>query len=75
MSEKTPVAELNYEQAFAELQEMVAVLEAGQHTLDDALVLFERGQALAARCAELLDTADLKVQQLSAEGEVRNFEG
>ncbi len=75
MSEKTPVAELNYEQAFAELQEMVAALEAGQHTLDDALALFERGQALAARCAELLDTADLKVHQLSAEGEVRDFEG
>jgi exonuclease VII small subunit len=29
--------------------------------------LFERGQALSQRCAELLDQAELKVRQLSGE--------
>jgi exonuclease VII small subunit len=32
--------------------------------LEEALTLFERGQALAARCSELLETAELKLRQL-----------
>ena len=33
--------------------------------LDQALELFERGQALSRYCAERLDEAELKVQQIS----------
>ena len=43
-------------------------LEAGELPLEEALTLFERGQALAARCGQLLDQAELKVKQLTAEG-------
>ncbi len=39
-------------------------LEAEELPLEEALALFERGQALAARCNELLDQAELKLRKL-----------
>jgi exodeoxyribonuclease VII small subunit len=59
-----PPKQLAYEQAFKELEEIVERLEAGELPLEDALTLFERGQALAGRCAELLENAELKLRQL-----------
>ena len=61
---KTVVEELSFEQAFEEMEHIVRQLEDGQLALDDSLALFERGQALSARCQALLETAELKVQQL-----------
>jgi exodeoxyribonuclease VII small subunit len=69
-----PVTELTYEQAFAELEAIVATLETEERPLDEAIAQFERGQALAQHCADLLDKAELKVQLLSG-GEVTEFEG
>ena len=59
-----PVEELSYEEALAELEEIVSALEEEQSQLDDAIKLFERGQALAARCGILLEAAELKVKQV-----------
>jgi len=74
MKEKlSPVEELSYEQALAELESIVASLESGEHTLEEALARFERGQALARHCTILLDQAELKVQQLSGE-DLKAFE-
>ena len=70
----TPVEELNYEQAYAELENIVAALEGEERTLDAAIAQYERGQALAKHCADLLDKAELKVQQLSGD-EVSDFDG
>ncbi len=75
MSDQTPVEELSYEQAFEELQALIAALEAGEKTLDDTLALYERGQALYQRCTALLDKAELKIQQLTQEGGLEEFEG
>ena len=47
-----PITDLTFEQAFAELEE--------------SLALYERGQELSAYCAKLLDEAELKVQQVEA---------
>ena len=68
-SKKTekPVLELSYEEALAELEEIVAALEEEQNQLDDAIKLFERGQALAARCSVLLEAAELKVKQVAGD--------
>lgn len=49
------VAHLSYEQARAQLEEVVSTLEAGGTTLEQSLALWERGQALAAVCQERLD--------------------
>jgi len=62
-----PMDALSYEEAFAELEKIVAALESGEHPLEESMTLFERGQALTKRCAELLDKAELKVQVLVGE--------
>jgi exodeoxyribonuclease VII small subunit len=51
------VADLGYEQARDELVTVVTRLEAGAGTLEESLALWERGEALAARCQQWLDGA------------------
>ncbi len=65
--EPIPVEDMTYEQAFSELESIVNDLETDERPLEDALALFERGQALARRCAQMLENAELKVQELSGE--------
>lgn len=65
-TEKT-VMELTYEEALTELEEIVAALEEEQNQLDNAIKLFERGQALAERCSVLLEAAELKVKQVAGD--------
>ncbi len=61
---KTSDHEPSYEKAFAELQEIVTKLESGEIPLEEALALYERGQALAKTCAGLLDKAELRIREL-----------
>jgi exodeoxyribonuclease VII small subunit len=69
----TPLTEPTFEQAFKELESIIAKLESGELSLDESLALFERGQALAKQCGALLDAAELKIKQLSPEGELEDF--
>jgi len=69
-----PVEELTFEEAFTELEETVRKLEAGGLTLEESLALYERGQALAARCNTQLDAAQLRIVQLTPDGEETPFE-
>ena len=62
-----PVEELAYEEALAELEEIVSVLEGEQNQLDESIKLFERGQALAAHCGRLLEAAELEVKQVAGD--------
>jgi len=73
MSKEIAVEELNYEQSLEELSNIVAELESGEHPLDESVKLFERGQALAARCAQLLKEAELKVKEISEDGELTDI--
>ena len=74
-SKKTekPVEELTYEEALAELEEIVSALEGEQNQLEESIKLFERGQALAAQCGVLLEAAELKVKQVAGD-EIIPFE-
>jgi exodeoxyribonuclease VII small subunit len=71
--EIVPLDQLSYESALKELEQLVLDLESDEHTLADALAMFERGQALAQHCARLLENADLKIQELSGE-ELADFD-
>ncbi len=62
--------EMSFEAALQELESIVAQLEAGDLTLEQSLALFERGQLLAKRCHARLDEASLRVEQLTADGEI-----
>lgn len=55
------VDSLSYEQARDELARIVTALETGRSTLEESLTLWERGEALAARCQEWLDAAQLRL--------------
>lgn len=67
MSEQT---ELTFEAALQALEQIVAQLETGDLTLEESLALFEQGQLLAKRCHHQLDEANLRIEQLTADGEI-----
>lgn len=57
------VASLSFEQARDELMRVVAELEQGAPTLEESLSLWERGEALAARCEEWLRGAKTRLEE------------
>ncbi len=64
------MAEMTFETAMVRLEEIVALLESGNCTLDDSLKLFEEGTKLTAFCSDQLKTAEQKIVQLTqGEGE------
>jgi exodeoxyribonuclease VII small subunit len=66
----TEIPDLTFEAALQELEALVAQLETGDLTLEQSLALFERGQKLTDRCNTLLNQASLRVEQLTADGEI-----
>jgi exodeoxyribonuclease VII small subunit len=62
-SEKnTDIAKLSYEQARDELVSVVTTLEQGGISLEESIALWERGEALAARCDEWLIGAKARLE-------------
>ena len=61
--------EPTFEQAQAELEQIVERLERGQAPLDEALALWERGEALYALCRTKLDAAQGRVDELARRAE------
>jgi exodeoxyribonuclease VII small subunit len=64
MSEVPDIAGLSFEQALAELEQIVARLESGQAPLEDSIRLYERGAALKAHCETRLEAARLRVEKI-----------
>ncbi|MCI2959305.1 exodeoxyribonuclease VII small subunit [Agromyces atrinae] len=60
------IAALSYEDARDELIRVVAELEQGASTLEQSLALWERGEALAARCEEWLIGAKARLDAARA---------
>ena len=58
---------LGYEQARAELLEVVRTLEQGGITLEESLALWERGERLAQVCQDWLDGARRRLDTVIAE--------
>jgi exodeoxyribonuclease VII small subunit len=58
---------LSFEEAFAQLEAAIEALQDGQMPLERALHYYEEGVKLAQYCNELLQKAELTVQQLVAE--------
>jgi exodeoxyribonuclease VII small subunit len=64
MSEPAEIATLTFEQALAELEQIVARLESGQAPLEDSIRMYERGAALKAHCETRLEAARLRVEKI-----------
>ncbi len=61
------LADLSFEQALSELEAAVQRLEEGDLPLEEALALYERGMRLVQYCNDLLDKAELQVEQVTVE--------
>jgi|TARA_X000000950_G_C13848740_1_gene633520 exodeoxyribonuclease VII small subunit len=57
--------QLSFEEAMAELDELVSQMEDGDLSLDDSLKAFERGVMLTRKCQEALSQAELRVKTLT----------
>ncbi|WP_377324383.1 exodeoxyribonuclease VII small subunit [Pimelobacter simplex] len=67
MTERTD--EPSYEEARAELVEVVRQLEAGGTTLEESLALWERGEALATVCQGWIDGARARLDAVLGDAE------
>ena len=63
----------NFEAALAELETLVTQMEGGELSLDESLKAFERGVKLARQCQLELKQAEQRVQVLTADGELEDF--
>lgn len=68
------MSELKFEEAMARLEEIVRLLEQGESTLDESLLLFEEGVKLARYCNEKLDQADARIEIMVNEGQIEDLE-
>jgi len=65
----SPVAEMSFEQAMAELEKVVGQLERGDVALEDSIKLYERGAELKKRCETKLKEAEEKVAAITLDGD------
>ncbi len=63
-TDKTDIESLSFERSLADLEKIVAELEGGELSMDDALASYEVGIGRLKRCYQLLDAAEKKVEQL-----------
>ena len=64
MTEKA-VKDMSFEEAMAELEQVVGQLESGNVDLENSIKLYERGAALKARCEKKLQEAEEKVAAIT----------
>ncbi|NOS97507.1 MAG: exodeoxyribonuclease VII small subunit [Methylotenera sp.] len=63
----------NFEQAFAELESIVAQMESGQMTLEASLAAYQRGNALLQFCQQSLAQVEQQVQLLNERNQLVQF--
>ncbi|MEM8824477.1 MAG: exodeoxyribonuclease VII small subunit [Pseudomonadota bacterium] len=59
------VDDMSFEEAIAELEQVVNRLDSGDVSLEDSIKLYERGAALKAHCNAKLKAAEEKVEQIT----------
>ncbi len=60
-----PVAEMTFEEALRELEQVVGQLERGDVALDQSIALYERGDALKKHCEARLAAAQARIDQIT----------
>lgn len=63
MSEE--IAQMSFEAAMAELEQVVDRLDRGDVPLEDSIKLYERGEALKAHCEAKLRDAEERVAKIT----------
>jgi exodeoxyribonuclease VII small subunit len=67
MTDQIDIAALSFEDALRELERIVGQLETGDVPLDQAITLYERGDALRRQCQARLDAAQARIEQVRAD--------
>jgi exodeoxyribonuclease VII small subunit len=79
MFETTPASTLenitSFEQAFAELEIIVAQMESGQMPLEVSLAAYKRGDLLLQYCQKCLAEVEQQVQILNERNQLNTFNG
>ncbi len=63
------IEKMSFEDALAELEEIVKKIDTGQESLNDAVSSFERGMALKMHCEKMLKDAKLKIEKVTLDSE------
>lgn len=71
--DKSPQQELSLEQAFEQIEEVIAGLEAEEITLEESFRAYNRGMKLLQHCNETIDRVEKKVMQINEEGGLDEF--
>lgn len=67
MAEEKNINDMEFEEAMGELDRIVKNLEAGNVPLKESLRLYERGTLLKRHCDSILESAQLRINQIAAE--------
>ncbi|WBU53254.1 exodeoxyribonuclease VII small subunit [Paracoccus sp. SCSIO 75233] len=59
------IAEMSFEDAMKELEQVVSRLESGNASLEDSIKLYERGAALRAHCEARLRAAEERIEKIT----------
>ena len=59
------LANIPFEKALAELEEIVRRLERGDVPLEDSIAIYERGEALKKHCETLLKRAEARIEKIT----------
>lgn len=57
----------SFEQAVQQLEQIIERIESGQVGLEQSISEYERGVALIKRCRQVLDRAEQRVEELTAQ--------
>lgn len=60
-----PVAEMSFEEALRELEQVVGQLETGNVELEKSIDIYERGAELKKRCEAKLAQAQARIEQIT----------
>lgn len=60
-----PVAEMTFEEALRELEQVVSQLESGSVDLENAITIYERGADLKKHCEAKLAQAQARIEQIT----------
>ena len=56
---------MSFEAALKELESIVGKLESGQAPLAESIAIYERGEAVKARCEALLKEAEMRIEKIT----------
>ena len=63
------IEKMSFEEALAELEEIVNKIDTGQESLAEAVSSFERGVALKNHCEKMVKEAKLKIEKITITAE------